>query len=47
MAAQVAQAQRLLARLPASDRRRRLLHAAIVRRDEILLAGFLAEFDGS
>lgn len=39
-------AQRLLQQLPESDRRRRLLHAAIMRRDEVLLDGFIAELGG-
>jgi hypothetical protein len=36
-------ARQLLERLPPNDRRRRLLHAAILRRDEILLDGFISE----
>jgi hypothetical protein len=40
-------AQRLLDRLPPNDRRRRLLYAAILRRDEILLDGFIEELGGS
>lgn len=39
-------AQRLLQQLPENDRRRRLLHAAIMRRDEVLLDGFIAELGG-
>jgi hypothetical protein len=32
--------------LPPNDRRRRLLHAAILRRDEMLLEGFITELGG-
>jgi hypothetical protein len=38
-------AQRLLLTLSPTDRRRRLLHAAIVRRDEMLLEGFIKDFE--
>jgi hypothetical protein len=34
-----------LERLPKSHRRARLLHAAVVRRDEVLLDALLAELD--
>jgi hypothetical protein len=39
-------AARLLEGLPPNDRRRRLLHAAILRRDEMLLDGFIEELGG-
>jgi hypothetical protein len=39
-------ADQLLQNLPENDRRRRLLRAAIVRRDEVLLDGFIAELGG-
>lgn len=42
----VEHAQRLLLTLAPSDRRRRLLHAAILRRDEMLLEGFIKELEG-
>lgn len=35
-----------LDRLPKTDRRARLLHAAVVRRDEVLLDALLQELDG-
>jgi hypothetical protein len=46
MSEQIERAQALLLRLAPSDRRRRLLRVAIVRRDETLLAAFLQELDG-
>jgi hypothetical protein len=36
-----------LERLPKTDRRARLLHAAVVRRDEVLLDALLQELDGT
>lgn len=38
-------ARRILDALAPNDRRRRLLHAAIVRRDEVLLDGLLGKFE--
>ncbi|MFO7180422.1 MAG: hypothetical protein DIU78_017110 [Pseudomonadota bacterium] len=38
-------AERLLARLPQSDSRARLFHAAVLRRDEALLDALLVELD--
>lgn len=44
--AKVSAARAHLERLPKTDRRSRLLHAAVVRRDEILLDALLQELDG-
>lgn len=40
-------ARAMLATLPATDDRARLLHIAIVRRDESLLDGVMASLDGT